>query len=231
MSSTRENMRRELKELAKMAELKRQETSPDLRSSGAWSVFDPDAIAEVAGDDASAEGAQAARPSSVTVPPVMSPAPRASASAIAHRSRGGSVAIVVASAAVGVVICTALLGRTVARTHAASGAAPIPAATEAVVVLPAPPPEHLAAPLPADSPTADLPTETARSENAPAGAASSPTPSTPSPPARHRIGGGGGAAARPVKIAAPPRSAPAGATPAGPQSLDDLMRKAVNQSQ
>jgi hypothetical protein len=63
--STRESIRRELEELAKLAETMRNDPKLDARSSGEWSALDAWA------DDRPPTAASNPRPSSVTVPPAI----------------------------------------------------------------------------------------------------------------------------------------------------------------
>jgi hypothetical protein len=239
--STRESMRRELRELAKLAEAKRQEQSKTPRSSGEWSYVDPaDAPTPAPPPEMADESVLGTAepidpldppswPSSATVPPVV---PQAGSPSVpgdvetsprAPSARRASRWLMVGIAAV-VLVGAGVVGRKLHGTPAqAAAAAAAPAVQPPAAEAPAPPPGGPA------------PTVPAPSDPAPALAAAAAA-TLPSNPASRRSAI---VAPRPAKAlhAAPvPAKALAQAKPAaatGPaashaDSLDDLMRKAVS---
>jgi hypothetical protein len=243
MTSTRENMRRELRELSKLADEMRKTRSPDVRSSGEWSALGAALAAEgeagaAAGDAAEPAALPPPRPSDVSVPPaVASYAPVFAVSpgsaAVAGDAKARRRAMILGGGvAAGAVIA---LVATFSRSHGGASHASSDSTDTTVVAAAAPGPQAPAAPAadPAPAPPAAAPVA-----QDPAAAAADPSPSnTPAttPAAKRHVRGG--AVARPVtkapaaalsKAPASKKAAAPAAASGGGESLDDLMRKAVN---
>jgi hypothetical protein len=238
--STRESMRRELRELAKLAETKRQERqeqSKSARSSGEWSYADlaseaatppppPEKADEavLASTDHRIESLNPPSwPSSATVPPVVpggSPSVpsefEAPLSPTPGPRRTGRWLLVGAAAVV--LVGAGLVGRNLHR-------APAPAAAASLTALAEAPAPTAPAPAAAEAPPAAPEPQPAAAPPAP------PPPPVAATPSR-RSGG-----ARPwkaparsalPKAAAQAKTASAPAAAGKADSLDDMMRKAVN---
>jgi hypothetical protein len=237
MMSTRENMRRELKELARLAETMGKE-----RTSDSWHPADE--------RPSSPPGL-----SSVSVPPVVPPSipPPVAASVpvevpFRNRKRGGVLAVVVGASLAAALMGGAVLGRSFAPHPVAAAAAanpPPPAETplaiptapslSAIVAAhgvadpqpdPVEPPAAVAVPTPNAGAAAPPPAKRRgpTSVAAPRHASKAPppaiaAPATPAAPAAAALP----AAAKPAAAAANIPAAPAPAS----DSLDDMIRKAV----
>jgi hypothetical protein len=236
--STRESMRRELRELAKLAETKRQEQKTKTpRSSGEWSYVDPaDAPTPAPPPEKADESVLGTAepigtldppswPSSATVPPVVPQAGFPSTpgdldlSARPRSSRRASRWMLVGVAAV-VLVGAGVVGR---KLHGNPAQAAAVAAPPAVAEAPAPPP--------AREPEPTAPTTASDPAPAVAAAPAAPAPSNAAP----RRSGGAARPARALHAVPVPAKAVAQAKPAAApaaanhtDSLDDLMRKAVN---
>jgi len=216
MSTTREEMRRELKELTKLAETMRKEAAPDSRPPYAHLLEPENNLAPPTPD----------RPlsvSSVTVPPVVQPSVPPPATDVddfppLRRGRKGLMAVAVGGALVVALVGGAAVGRSVTSHRAAANAA-IPVSTGPVQgPLVVDPPQD---PLPAQAPPAQAPADPpAPPVVAAVAAAANPAPATPpaATPAAHRRAGGG-APHRAAKLAAAPKSA-AGDAPAAAAEND-----------
>lgn len=234
--STRESMRRELRELAKLAETKRQEQTKTPRSSGEWSYVDPAAEAATAAEspveEKGAVGLEPADavdppswPSSATVPPVVPSAGTPSIpselerlAASAPAPRRGSRWLIAGFAAV-VLVGAAVVGQRLQHGTAAP---------TAMAATPPPPPAVPQEPLP--PPAAEPANAAVAPAAAPPPAAAAPAPVVANGPSTHRTA----PAPRPAKTPRSPspsaatKPAPAGAAANHVDSLDDLMRKAVS---
>jgi hypothetical protein len=241
--STRDSMRRELRELAKLAETKRQERqeqSKSARSSGEWSYADlaseaatppppPEKADEavLASTDRRIESLDPPSwPSSATVPPVVpggSPSVPSEFEAPLSPTPGPRRIgrwLLVGAAAV-VLVGAGLVGRRLHGASAATAAASPPPAVAEAAAAAAPAPAAAEAPPAAPDPQ-------------PAAAPPAPPPS-PAPvaasPSRHSGGAHSWkATSRPAlaKAAAQAKTAAPPAAASKSDSLDDMMRKAVN---
>jgi len=226
--STRDDVRRELKELAKLAEAirTRKEQAVDAPpGAGEWSAFA--ATNGQAPDEASADGVQP-RPSSPTVPPVSTSQPSFSyhdaggvQNAPIYRRRPG-LALALGATLVCAAAGTAAVGRSVLKKPPAVAAhGPALEEAEAKPTTPAPRLES-AANTPAKL---ALPEPVKASAVAPLPPAGGAAPSRPPPkPAIGRTGDSVPPTSSP-RVSAVPRSAHAASS--AEQSLDDLIRKAV----
>jgi len=235
-------MRRELKELAKLAETMRKES--EVKASADFSEYEPEA-AQLTADPALSA-------SSLTVPPVVPPSVPPPATSDfddlpQHRGRrGGLRAVFVGAGVAAVLVGTAALGRSLVSRHTMANAPAPETATAAAALPPSQPIEPPAAPAPvAESPViAEAP-----AAPPPAGApAAAPHRRSPAAAPRRAV------KAVPVKVAVaavPPEavaaSAPAADTPPSPpkaaaakppstpgaaqatsgDTLEDMIRKAV----
>lgn len=239
--STRESMRRELRELAKLAETKRQERqeqSKSARSSGEWSYVDfaAEAAAALPPPEKADEAVLATPekrieslnppswPSSATVPPVVpggspsSPSEFEAPLVPTPAPRRASRWLLVGAAAV-VLVGAGLVGRKLHGSSATSAAA----ASPPPVVVEAPPAQRPPEPV-AEAPAPPAPPPPAAAAPAPAPA---PAPVAATPPRRPGTRPAKSAPHPAVgKAAAQAKSAPPVANKS--DSLDDLMRKAVN---
>jgi hypothetical protein len=222
MTSSRESMRQELRELAKLADTMRKDRAAEVRSSGEWSALGPDAMSPSPDSSSSplpAPPSAAAPPSMPSFAPVFGNVGQVQAEK--PRRRRVVVGVAAGALAVGALIATGAMGRSLRRVSTIS--APTVAAAQAPPSLPpasepAAPDPVVPAPAPTDGTAATVAT----------GLTAAPT-ATDSPPSHH-----------PAQRAAPakwqmPRSDSAGAAlaskkappPPGAGSLDDLIRKAV----
>jgi hypothetical protein len=203
--TTRDTTRRELRDLARMAATMPREVSP------------PPAPAKNASPPRPPAPSSASR---ITVPPASASIPPASRTVEppSRRPRGGRSTLLWSSLGAGLAIAMVggvTLGRTLAH-HQTTAGASVPALPPAVVdATPSPvvPATATAAPA-AVLPAVTAPQPAAR--DAPV-SASLPTAVTPKPAIAPR---------RPV-WRAPPKGAPPAATPAGHDSLDEAIRRAV----
>lgn len=252
MSTTREDMRRELKELTKLAETMRKEAVPESRPPYAHLLDGEQNIAPPTPD----------RPlsvSSVTVPPVV---PQSLAPSTAdvddfppvRRGRKGFVAVGVGAALVIALVGGAAVGRSVTSHRAAANAIPVSTGPVQAPLVVEPPQDPQAAQAPAAQPPAEPPAQAAAPVVNPTPAqVTTPQVSTPAvrrrpaAAAAHKAAKPAAAVAKaapasdaagdneapaPVKAApAPPvAKAAAAAAPAGGgsnDSLEDMIRKAV----
>ncbi len=226
MSSTRESMRRELKELAKLADTMRKDREPDPRSSGEWSALEVPSEESVSSVQETAGPPPLPRPSNTTVPPIASSyapvfgVPEVEAAA-PKRKRGVTIALVVGACVALGLVATGKVGRSLwkapaaaaAQTTAVEAVAPVNSPVNPVAPATPPVPDPVVAAPPAEAAPQVL------QANVPAPAAA-PAPA----PAHRRVQH---ATAKPPSAAAAAPKKAAGPAPAGGQSLDDLIRQAV----
>jgi hypothetical protein len=220
-SSSRESMRRELRELAKLADTMRKDRVADLRSSGEWSALPPDA------EEPSQKSSELATPSDVAaqpslpsyapvfgnVPDVLAESPR--------RRRMVTMGLAASALVLGGLVATASMGRSLWKAPVPSG--PSAAAAQAPAFLPT------AAPVAAET-TAPDPVVTRPATHDGAGMATGTdalvAPAANAAPSRHSERA---IVAKTTKssdstgtVVASKKSAAAGG-----DSLDEMMRKAV----
>ena len=221
MTSSRESMRQELKELAKLADSMRKDRSAEARSSGEWSALGTDAMSPSRDSSSSplpAAPSAAATPSMPSFAPVFGNVVQVQAEK--PRRRRVVVGVAAGALAVGALIATGAMGRSLRKVSTTTSsptiaaAQALPSLAPASAVETAKPEPVLAVPAPNDDTVA-----TERTAAPTATDSLTHHPAQRGTPAKSQMPRSDTAGAAVASKRAPP--------PSGAGSLDDLIRKAV----